>query len=102
MGCNRYDRFFRNLANRTNLRIIELLESNDKMNVRSLVDNLGKEQSAVSHCLSKLSACNIVKVEKKGRERYYHLNSDMIRPMFDLVDHHAYSKCKNCSYMDNK
>ncbi len=95
MRCGMYNKFFMNLANKMNIQIIELLE-NGPMNVKTITKETNREQSAVSHCLRKLNDCNIVKVQKKGRERFYHLNTEFLFPMYDLLDKHASKYCGVC------
>ncbi len=90
-----YNKFFMNLANKMNIQIIELLESGP-LNVKTITKKTEREQSAVSHSLRKLTDCNIVKVQRKGRERYYHLNTEFIFSMYDLLDKHAQKYCGVC------
>jgi len=96
MICKAYDRFFKNFASRSNLRIISLLKARG-MNVNEIVSGTGMEQSAVSHCLRKLYACNVVAVESRGRERVYSLNKKTVVPLLDLVDRHVKAECKRCT-----
>ncbi|MFW6230698.1 MAG: ArsR/SmtB family transcription factor [Nanoarchaeota archaeon] len=96
MNCEPYDHFFTNLANRVNIQIILLLK-NGPLNVKSITEKTGREQSAISHNLRRMHDCNIVTVEQRGRERYYSLNYEFILPILDLVDNHAQENCRNCS-----
>ena len=95
MLCKSYNTFFQNFANRTNLEIIFLLQ-NGQMNVSSIVEKTGFEQSSVSHNLKKLTECNILIVESKGRERFYSLNKDTVQPLLKLVHKHVEKNCKGC------
>lgn len=92
-----YHIFFRNLANPLKIKIISALKDN-KCSVNDLSYELGVEQSKISHALALLKKCNIVDVEKKGKERIYSLNKNTIVPMFKLIDEHSKSfcKCKEC------
>lgn len=85
-----------NFANRTNLGIISLLRESP-MNVKTIIEKTGREQSAVSHNLKKLCDCHIVNVEQKGRERLYSLNKDTVMPILKLVEKHVQKKCNSCS-----
>ncbi|MFP4656620.1 MAG: metalloregulator ArsR/SmtB family transcription factor, partial [Candidatus Woesearchaeota archaeon] len=95
MRCAKYNKFFMNLANKMNIEIVELLEEGP-LNVKNITQRTQREQSAVSHSLRKLADCNIVKVQKKGRERFYHLNTEFIFAMYDLLDKHAEKYCGVC------
>ncbi len=66
------------------------------MNVSSIVEKTGIEQSAVSHNLKKLTECNILTVEQKGRERLYSLNKETVQPLLKLVQNHVEKNCKGC------
>lgn len=102
MNCEPYDHFFTNLANRVNIQIILLLKQGS-LNVKTITEKTGREQSAISHNLRRMYNCNIVQVEQKGRERYYSLNTEFIMPILNLVDDHAQHHCKNCSvYLENE
>jgi DNA-binding transcriptional ArsR family regulator len=95
MICKSYNIFFTNFANKANLEIVSALREKP-MNVKSLVDKTGREQSAVSHNLKKLCDCNILSVKTQGRQRIYSLNRDTVVPLLDLVDAHVRKNCKGC------
>ncbi|MBN2454901.1 helix-turn-helix transcriptional regulator [Candidatus Woesearchaeota archaeon] len=97
MICKSYDYFFTKFANRANLEIIFLLKS-WPMNVKMIIEKTGREQSATSHNLKKLCDCNILKVEKRGRERFYSLNKETVLPILELVQKHIRKNCKGCKY----
>jgi DNA-binding transcriptional ArsR family regulator len=93
MKCNFYNVFFTNLANPLKIDIILALKEGDK-NVSELVKELKVEQSKLSHALTSLKKCNIVEVNKKGKERIYSLNKETIVPILSLIDRHARTYCK--------
>ena len=97
MNSSTYHIFFKNLANPLKVKIILELRKSE-MNVTDLSRALEVEQSKVSHALMLLKRCNIVKVERKGKERIYSLNKDTIIPMLKLIDEHSRSfcRCKEC------
>ena len=95
MKCKSYNNFFINFANKANLEIISLLREGP-MNVKSIIEKTGREQSAVSHNLKKLCDCHIINVEKRGRERLYSLNKDIVIPILKLVERHVQKRCKSC------
>lgn len=96
-----YHIFFTNLANPLRIGII-LCIRNKKMNVSEICKELGVEQSKISHALSSLKSCNIIKSEKKGKERIYSLNKNTIVPMLKLIDKHANLHCKNKCCMNEQ
>ena len=71
------------------------------MNVSSIVEKTGFEQSSVSHNLRKLTECNILIVESKGRERFYSLNKDTVQPLLKLVQKHVEKNCSGCDKDDS-
>jgi DNA-binding transcriptional ArsR family regulator len=81
--------------------IISALKEKES-SVNYLSKKLGVEQSKLSHALSSLKECNIVLVNKKGKERIYSLNKKTILPMLRLIEKHAQlnckRECKNCVY----
>jgi len=93
-----YHIFFTNLANPLKIKIISSLKKKEK-NVTELSKELDVEQSKVSHALSSLKGCNIVKMKQKGKARIYSLNKDTIVPMLKLIDKHTskHCYCKNCN-----
>ena len=97
MNCQAYNKFFGNFANKANIEIITLLQ-HGPANVSAISEQTGQEQSAVSHNLKKLLACNILTMSKNGRERVYALNAETIQPILDLVAKHVESNCEKCAY----
>jgi len=93
-----YHIFFNNLANPLRIKIITSLEDKEK-NVTEISKELKVEQSKISHALSNLKSCRIVKVKQKGKERIYFLNKKTIVPMLKLIDKHvkSFCDCKNCT-----
>jgi len=93
-----YHIFFNNLANPLRIKIIISLEDKEK-NVTEISKELKVEQSKISHALSNLKSCRIVKVKQKGKERIYFLNKKTIVPMLKLIDKHvkSFCDCKNCT-----
>jgi len=97
MKYNTYHVFFRNLANPIKIEIISALREKEN-SVSELSKELKIEQSKLSHALTSLRCCNIVKVKQKGKQRIYFLNKNTIVPMLKLIDKHAKTFCKGiCS-----
>ncbi|MBS3089803.1 helix-turn-helix transcriptional regulator [Candidatus Pacearchaeota archaeon] len=87
-----YKIFFGTLVSESRLKIINLLR-NGKKNVSELIDELGMDQTAVSHDLSRLKQCGFVKVEINGKYRYYKINGATIKPLMELIDNHMSQHC---------
>lgn len=92
MRCTSIDNFFVNFANKTKLDIIMLLKEKP-LSVGEIAEKIKGEQSKVSHNLRKLSACRILKVERKGKQRIYFLNKETVLPMLKLVEEHVQKYC---------
>ena len=86
--------FFSTLANPTRLAIIELLDERP-MSVSEMVEELGQEQSMVSHNLRPLVRCHFVTKERKGKSNVYSLNHDTMDPIIKAVVSHAQNFCGN-------
>ena len=86
--------FFSTLANPTRLAILEILQNGPK-NVAEISAALNREQSMISHNLKPLEECVFVFSERKGRERVYRLNNEVIEPLFELFSFHASKYCPN-------
>ena len=63
------------------------------MNVSSLSEALGQEQSMVSHNLKPLERCGLISVERRGKEKMYMLQGDTVEKLFGVVKNHAESYC---------
>jgi DNA-binding transcriptional ArsR family regulator len=86
--------FFSTLANPTRLAILEILADSPK-SVAQISEALQQEQSMVSHNLKPLEECAFIFPEKKGRERIYSVNKEIIEPLFDLFAFHERKYCPN-------
>jgi len=64
------------------------------LSVNEIAEKLGEEQSKVSHNLKKLSRCNVLTVEQKGKQRIYSLNKETVLPMLELVSKHVKYHCQ--------
>ncbi len=96
MKCKSYNYFFEVIANKTRLAILDSLLENPKC-VSDMCEELGEEQSKISHNLKKLLECHFVNLEKSGKKRIYSLNKETIEPLIKLVREHVLKNCKeNC------
>ena len=101
MKSHTYHIFFTNLANELKIRIIINLRDKEK-NVTELSKELKIEQSKISHALSSLRCCSIVKVKQKGKKRIYYLNKKTIIPILNLIDKHSKTFCDGSCQMCKK
>jgi ArsR family transcriptional regulator len=79
---------FQALANPVRMQILLLLRENGSMNVSQICDELGLEQTHVSHNLKCLTFCGLVRVTREGKSRVYSLNHETVVPLFDIADRH--------------
>jgi len=102
MKCSSYNKFFEVMAGKTRLAIIESLLSSDKC-VSEICEDIGEEQSKVSHNLRILLDCHFVEQEIDGKKRIYTLNKKTIMPIINLVNQHVKSNCRqNCHIKDGE
>ncbi len=90
-----YYHFFKKLSNPLRIAIITQLRK--EKTVSQLSKNLNEEQSKVSHALKELHNCNIVKMRKKGKERFYSLSKTIV-PILKMIDRHSKEACRFCIY----
>jgi ArsR family transcriptional regulator len=79
---------FQALANPVRMQILLLLRENGSMNVSQICDELGLEQTHVSHNLKCLTFCGLVRVTREGKSRVYSLNHETVVPLFEIADRH--------------
>jgi len=97
MKSNKYHLFFGNLANPLRIEIISELKEGD-MSVSQLGKKIKTEQSKLSHALSNLRKCNLVKTQRKGKEKIYSLNRKTMLPILEIIDKHSMINCGgNCA-----
>lgn len=92
MKFESYNNFFSNFSNKTKLNIILFLKEGP-LSVTDIVKKTGMEQSKVSHNLTRLTKCNILKVEQQGKKRIYSLNKKTVVPLLNIVKKHIYKNC---------
>ncbi len=79
--------FFQALANNTRIGILDLLRRGPK-SVGEISQNLGLEQTVVSHSLKCLSFCGLVTPRRVGKLRIYSLSLETVEPILRLGDRH--------------
>ena len=85
-------KFFTNLANPTRLAAIEQLMQKP-MSVNELAEALGQEQSMISHNLKPLLDCNLITVQRSGKQHIYTVNTETLSPIFKAIENHAQKFC---------
>jgi len=85
--------FFETLSNKARWDIIHILEKKP-YRVTDIANNLGLEQSLVSHHLKRLETCGFIKKQVNGTERIYSLNKKTIGSLLKLIDNHINNFCK--------
>lgn len=77
------------LADRTRLSIVLFLLDKGEATVSDISKGLGKSQSLISHHLSCLRNCGVVKVRREGKFSYYSISSDEVRELIRLAVNHV-------------
>lgn len=97
--------FFSNLSTPLKIDIIAVLNEKGRergLCVNELSEELKVEQSKLSHALSGLKRCNLLKVNRKGKHRIYSLNKETMIPILEIIDKHARKNCggscRNCAF----
>jgi DNA-binding transcriptional ArsR family regulator len=90
-----YMGFFKTLCNETRLGIVLCLKKKP-MSVNQIIDELGMEQSRVSHNLQCLARNGFLTFKQEGKQRIYSLNKDTLEPILRDVKKHV-QKHKICS-----
>lgn len=79
--------FFKALANPARMSIINLLQHRST-SVAQISEELGFEQTMVSHHLKCLSFCGFVTSQRKGKSKIYSSNKETVVPILEIVDRH--------------
>ncbi len=79
------------LGNETRVKLLLCLSHGEKT-VSELILNCGLSQSAVSQHLQKLRACNMVSVQRVGREKYYSIADRELTMICTLLSQYAQKK----------
>lgn len=95
-----YEYFFGTLSNQTRLAILQHLLKGPT-DVSGICRALGREQSSVSHSLTRLERCHFVSVSKNGKKRIYKLNQITIKPLMRLIEQHVNRFCLSACQTDH-
>ena len=83
--------FFKALSDETRLKILfSLLEC--PRCVMHISERVGMSQSAVSHQLSILRGCDLVKVSRSGKNQVYSISDEHVRLVMDMAHLHIEEK----------
>ena len=83
--------FFKALSDETRLKILASLWESGKC-VMHISEHVGMSQSAVSHQLSILRGCNLVKVSRNGKNQVYSIADEHVRLVMDMARLHICEK----------
>jgi DNA-binding transcriptional ArsR family regulator len=81
--------FFSALSDKTRLEIVFYLLEKGKATVQDMSRDLKKSQSLISHHLSCLRNCGVVKVEKNGKYSEYSINGEDVKEIIFIATRHA-------------
>ncbi len=84
-ACERHAGFFSALGNTNRLSVVLALRRGPK-NVTALAEEIGIEQSALSHALKQLESHGIVRSHKDGQYRIYALDEARVEPLWSILD----------------
>ena len=85
------EHLFKALGDRTRLEIIEMLMEFGEMSVTDIQIKLGREQNLISHHLSCLKNCGLVKSKKNGKSVIYSIRDKRISKLLAITDEHVRS-----------
>ena len=103
MDFRSYREFFRAIAHPTRFAVVQLLRQEPR-NVTELCQQLGFEQSRVSHNLGCLSQCGFVRWQWQGKNKVYSLNPG-IRGLLKGMDRHIQQYAREleaCQVLDRE
>ena len=85
---NAVAKIFKTIAHPVKLEILEVLESNEPLDVSSICNKIGIncEISMMSHHLSKMKDNGVLVSEKKGKQVFYTIADRQILSLFDCMD----------------
>ena len=79
--------FFKIFGDSTRIRILYAL-FNDELNVTEICEELGMNQSAISHQLKILRASDVVKARREGKSMLYSLADDHVKTIIAMGKEH--------------
>jgi ArsR family transcriptional regulator len=76
-------KLFKQLADRSRLKILLALAQDGELHVSALCDLLGQSQPAVSHHLNLLRAHQLVGYRRDGKHNFYRIDSALVRSVLE-------------------
>lgn len=75
----------RAISNETRLKVLDILRDIDELTVSELVNEIGCEQSLLSHHLTDMRAKGILNSRKEGKNCFYSLKNKQITQILDCI-----------------
>lgn len=91
--------FYKMMGDPTRCKLIFALSKNE-MCVCDLANVLSMTKSSISHQLSKMKACGIVKCRREGKEVYYSLDDDHVSLIYTATITHIRHKYFGATHED--
>jgi DNA-binding transcriptional ArsR family regulator len=82
------------------MQVLHLLAYKGSMNVSEICNELGLEQTHVSHSLKCLTFCGLVTYNREGKSRVYSINAQTVLPLLKIVGDHLKNYATNLSTCD--
>ena len=86
--------FFKNFSDVTRVKILTILDKVGQMCVNDIAVALDMTKSAISHQLSTLKECKLVKSDKMGKAVFYSLSDDHVKDIIEKGIEHLQEKTK--------
>ena len=77
---------FQAIADPTRREIINLVATNQLLNLNAIADNFEMSRPAVSQHVKYLTECGLITVKKQGRERYCEVKLDQLAEVAEWVE----------------
>jgi DNA-binding transcriptional ArsR family regulator len=77
------------------MEVLRLLAVKGSMNVSKICDELGLEQTHVSHCLKCLAFCGLLRSSREGKSKVYSVNKQTVLPLLKIIDNHLKTYASN-------
>ena len=99
-GSIPYHHCFEVLGNPLRISIVQLLKAKPR-SVSELAEQLGEEQSKVSHSLAALKKCNFVEAKREGKKLVYSLRETFLKRvkgenLFEAIEKHYKEHGQTC------
>jgi ArsR family transcriptional regulator len=85
MDMNEAAYMLRAISNETRLKVIDKLRDVEELTVSELINEIGCEQSLLSHHLTDMRAKGILTCRKEGKNCFYSLRNKQITQILDCI-----------------